>query len=90
MLDENEEEDIIEFTGENGKISLSCFTHGKLKLVQKGIAKYFDFQNPEHISQNLIQQVVEELRGNGKCISTGKSGARTSWVLDEVVKEYYT
>jgi hypothetical protein len=29
------------------------------------------------------------LRGVEKCVSTGISGARTSWVLEEIVKEYY-
>jgi hypothetical protein len=46
--------------------------------------------NPEHISQNLIQQVVDELRGIGTCVSTGKSAARTSRVLDIIVKDYYS
>ena len=27
--------------------------------------------------------------GIGKCVSTGQSAARTSWVLDEMVKGYY-
>jgi hypothetical protein len=47
------------------------------------------FENPEHIQQNLVKQVVNELRGEGKCASTGVSAARTSWVLDEMVKSYY-
>ena len=48
-----------------------------------------EFENPEHISQNLVQQVVNELRGEGSCVSTGESAARTAWVLDEMVKGYY-
>ena len=48
------------------------------------------FDNPEHISQNLVQQVVNELRGGEKSVSTGTSAARTSRVLDEIVKDYYS
>ena len=46
-------------------------------------------ENPENISHFLIQQVVGELSGEGKCVSTGSSAARTNWVLGEAVKKYY-
>ncbi|MCD6355238.1 MAG: Gfo/Idh/MocA family oxidoreductase [Prolixibacteraceae bacterium] len=90
VVDENSIEDEIEIVGESGKISLPCFSPaGVLKLkTAKGIEE-MNFTNPKHISQNLVQQVVEELRGNGKCVSTGISAARTNWVLGEIIKEYY-
>jgi hypothetical protein len=34
--------------------------------------------------------VVEDLRGENECVSTGKTAARTSAVLDEMVKNYYS
>ena len=89
VVDKNSIEDEIEIIGEKGKISLPCFSHGKLKLTTKENIIELEFNNPEHISQNLVQQVVNELRGVGKCISTGVSAARTSWVLGEMVKGYY-
>lgn len=46
-------------------------------------------QYPENISHLLIQQVVNELRGKGKCVSSGSSAARTNWVLGEIVKGFY-
>jgi hypothetical protein len=45
----------------------------------------FAFEYPEHIEQPLIQTVVNELNGNGKCVSTGESAARTSWVMDQML-----
>ena len=89
VVDENSVEDFIQIVGESGEISMPCFSHGKLNLKTSEGTETFEFKNPEHISQNLVEQVVNELRGNGKCVSTGESAARTSWVLDEVVKEYY-
>jgi predicted dehydrogenase len=83
-------EDEIEIICENGQISFSCFSHGKVKLTTKKGITEFEFTNPAHISQNLVQQVVEELRGVGKCVSTGISAARTSRVLDEMVRDYYS
>ncbi|MDX1284878.1 MAG: Gfo/Idh/MocA family oxidoreductase [Draconibacterium sp.] len=89
VVDENSERDEIEIIGEKGKLSLPCFSPGNLKVTKNGETKEMSFQNPHHISQNLVQQVVDELRGVGKCVSTGESAARTSWVLDEMVKNYY-
>lgn len=83
------EEDTIEITGTKGKISFSCFQHGDVKLITPQGEVSFSFQNPINISHYLIQQVVDELRGEGKCASTGYSAARTSKVLEEVVCEYY-
>ena len=83
------EEDVIEITGTKGKIIFSCFQHGDVKLVTEERTSFFNFQNPENISANLIRQVVEELQGNGQCISTGYSAARTNWVMGEITKDYY-
>ncbi|MGE5427908.1 MAG: Gfo/Idh/MocA family protein [Methylococcaceae bacterium] len=83
------EEDIIEITGTKGKISFASFQHGDVKLKTQQGEVSLTFRNPENISHYLIQQVVNELRGEGKCASTGISAARTSKVLEEIVREYY-
>jgi hypothetical protein len=46
-------------------------------------------ERPENIQFYLIEQIVKALSGKGDVVSTGISAARTSWVMDEVVKEYY-
>ena len=35
----------------------------------------------------MIASIVAELRGEGRCPSTGISAARTSRVMDEIMKE---
>ena len=40
------------------------------------------FDIPVNIQQPLIQTIIDELRGNGKCPSTGVSGARTNDVME--------
>lgn len=42
--------------------------------------------DPPHVQQPLIQQVVDELTGVGKCSSTGETAARTSWVMDRMLE----
>jgi len=89
VVDVEQAADEIVITGELGEIKLSCFALGPLYVKMKKEESELVFENPQHISQNLVEQVVNELRGEGKCISTGISAARTSWVLDEIVKDYY-
>lgn len=90
VVDKNSEKDEIEIIGEKGKITLSCFAFpDRLRLVTDKVDTDMKFDNPKHISQNLVQQIVDELRGVGTCVSTGESAARTSWVLDNMVKDYY-
>lgn len=90
VVEESNEKDEIEIIGEKGKITLPCFSPGKVKITTSEGVVELGFNNPEHISQNLVQQVVDELKGKGKCVSTGDSAARTSWVLDEMVNNYYS
>nr|WP_320022188.1 Gfo/Idh/MocA family oxidoreductase [uncultured Draconibacterium sp.] len=89
VVDKKSEEDYIQIIGEKGEICLPCFKHGDVIVKNKKGTEQLSFINPQHISQNLVEQVVNELLGNGACVSTGKSAARTSWVLDEMVKDYY-
>ncbi len=89
IVDKSTETDLIEITGDKGKLTLPCFQHGDLLLEnQTGIHK-FSFVNPGNIQRNLIQQVVNSLLGRSACISTGITAARTSWVMEEIVKGYY-
>ena len=89
VVPKGSEEDIIEITGTKGKLSFSSFQHGDVKLTSPEGTVSFSFQNPENIQHHLILQVVQELLGEGKCVSTGISAARTSWGLEEVVRGYY-
>ena len=90
VVGEGAEADSIEIIGEAGRLSLPCFSHGSLVLENRGGIREMKFNNPRHISRNLVQQVVDELRGVGTCVSTGISAARTSRVLDEMVSNYYS
>ena len=89
VTDASAEKDEIEIIGDKGKIILPCFTHGKVKIITPEEIAEMGFQNPEHIQQNLVKQIIDELHGKGKCVSTGESAARTSWVLSEMVRGYY-
>lgn len=81
--------DSIEITGEKGIISFSCFSFEPIILENENGRQEFINERPEHVQYFLIEQVVKALSGEGEAVSTGITGARTSRVMDEVVKEYY-
>jgi predicted dehydrogenase len=90
VVSQDTDEDMIEISGTKGKLSFSCFRHGEVKLQQSGEETSFSFQNPENISHLLIRQVVNKFRGEGQCVSTCYTAARTNWVMEEIVKQFYS
>jgi predicted dehydrogenase len=80
--------DRLTFLGSAGEITTPVF--GDEDVVARtaaGIERYA-FARPPHVHQFLIQTIVDELAGRGRCESTGDSGARASWVLEQCVKRY--
>ena len=90
VVDEKSEEDSIEIHGTTGKIKFSCFDLGNVELTTKEGTQKFSFTNPENISFLLVQQLVGALQGKNDCVSTMYSAARTNYVLEEIVKSYYS
>jgi len=81
--------DYFEVVGEKGIIKTSTFTWEPIVLVNGNGRREFAHERPENIQLHLIEQIVSALSGKGEVVSTGISAARTSWVMDEVVREYY-
>ncbi len=71
--------------GSEGIIKFHFFTGSKVEVRSTTLHKTFDFDFPKHIQQPLIQTIIDELHGNGKCPSDGISGARTNWVMGEIL-----
>lgn len=83
------EEDTIEIIGSDGKITFSTFGVIPVRLTTSDGEEIFEYENPNNIQYYLIESIVNELLGRGTCPSTGISAARSSKIMDEVVKEYY-
>lgn len=82
-------DDTLEFFGPSGRITLRFFSDEPVRLETARGAEWFDYPNPPHVAQPLIQTVVDDLLGRGSCPSTGESARRTSVVMDRVLTEYY-
>jgi predicted dehydrogenase len=83
------ERDSIEIFGDKGVIRFSTFSFDPIVLINSSGIKEFVNERPENVQYYLIEQIVKALSGNGEAVSTGVSGARTSRVMDEIVREYY-
>ena len=81
--------DILEIIGESGMIKTSSFSFEPIVLHNKNGRQEFVNERPENVQYYLIGQIVKALSGKGNVVSTGITAARTSRVMDEVVKEYY-
>jgi len=81
--------DYFEVVGEKGIIKTSTFTYEPIVLINGNGRREFINERPENIQFYLIEQIVKALSGKGEVVSTGISAARTSRVMDEVVREYY-
>jgi predicted dehydrogenase len=82
-------EDRLRITGSAGEISCSVFGDEPLQLSTAAGDETIARPNPRHIQLPLIQTIVDELRGHGRCPSTGATAARTSAVMDTVLAAYY-
>lgn len=83
------ERDSIEIFGEKGSVKFSTFTFTPIVLINESGRKEFVNERPENVQYYLIDQIVKDLSGKGHSSSTGLTGARTSRVMEEIVKDYY-
>jgi predicted dehydrogenase len=74
--------DQMRFTGTAGTLATPIFADGDVVIEANGMREVLPIRNPPHVHQPLIQTIVDELDGRGRCESTGESGARASWDLD--------
>jgi 1,5-anhydro-D-fructose reductase (1,5-anhydro-D-mannitol-forming) len=82
--------DSIVFTGSSGEIATAVRADEDVVVIRGGQPSLYRFRNPPHVHQPLVQTIVDELRGKGRCESTGESGARSAWVTDLCLETYYS
>ena len=75
--------DRIRFVGSEGHLVTPIFADADVVVTRAGRDDVHAVRNPSHVHQPLIQTIVDELQGRGRCESTAESGGRTSWVLDQ-------
>jgi predicted dehydrogenase len=84
-----EKTDVMTFIGSEGELRTPIFSDTDVVVTRGAERRVIEVRNPPHVHQPLIQTIVDEMHGRGRCESTGETGARTSWVLDQCVQRYY-
>ena len=85
----SERSDKIEIWGERAKLSMSCFGGDDLQLQTADGVQTLDGAAPQPVQLGLVQTIVDELRGQGTALSTGRSALRTMEAMDAVLSDYY-
>lgn len=81
-------EDFVEIVGSKGRITFEFFSDGPLTLINEAGTQAADIPNPPHVQQPFIQSIVDDLNGVAPCPGDVESAVRSTWVADEVLKDY--
>ncbi|MFE8697714.1 Gfo/Idh/MocA family protein [Cytobacillus sp. FJAT-53684] len=82
-----EDVDTNEIIGSKGKITFSTFGHNPVMLTTSCKTEQWEFPAIQHVHQPLVERIVADLTtGSDQTPSTGVTGARTNWAMDELVK----
>ena len=84
--DQNDE--YVEVTGSRGALRFSVTRAAPIQITASGRMREMPIADPPHVQQPLIQSIVDELNGEGRCPSSGESALRTARVLDALVGEF--
>lgn len=80
--------DLVEIIGSKGKITFECFTDKPIELYTNKGLETFNYPNPQHVQQPMIQSIVNELLDKGQSYSDVEGALRTSKITNDIVKEY--
>lgn len=78
-------------TGTTGTMEFSV--HGKMDVLIRDAAgnllNVMEIRDPVTVEQPMVQSVVEDLLGLGRCESRAEDALSTYWVIDRVLDDYY-
>ena len=81
--------DRTELVGTRGRITYATFGDAPVTVETAAGVQELTLPFPEHVQQPLIQTIVDELTGRGRCPSTAANGARATRVMDRLLSAYY-
>lgn len=79
------QKDLVEVTGEKGRLSFSVFSFDPIVHFDGKQETRYSTVQPEHIQMPFISTIVSQLRGEGRCPSTGRTASVTSRVMDQIL-----
>ena len=86
-IDKENEKDICEIVGSEGKLSFSVFGEQKIFLTKNGTSEVIAFTPPQHVQQPMIEKVVEYFLDLGTNPCSGQDGAEIMKLLDSFTEK---
>ena len=83
----NDRRDRIEIIGSDGRIEFSVFQEQPVQLFNNRAEESVFIDNPTHIQQHHVDNILAHLHGQGQHPSTGYSAAKTSWLMEQIFRE---
>ncbi len=77
-----------EVVGARGRIRFSTSQPVPIRIYRGDAVEELPVADPDHVHQPMIQTIVDELNGSGKCASTGETAARTALVMESILAEF--
>ncbi|MEZ4669585.1 MAG: Gfo/Idh/MocA family oxidoreductase [Anaerolineae bacterium] len=71
--------------GTKGQLSFAVFVPSPFTLTTAAGTQTIDLGYPAHVHQPMVESIIAELNGEGRCPSTGTSAAHASWVFDQIL-----
>lgn len=82
------EQEMNEVIGATGRLRFATTRPDPIELIRGDRAERIAIDDPPHVHQPLIQSIVDEINGVGRCPSTGETGLETCLVTDEILGAY--
>jgi predicted dehydrogenase len=85
--DAEEDADRTTVIGTAGSLSFCTARPEPTHVVRGNTSSRIELPDPPHVHQPLVQTIVDEMAGQGRCPSTGASAARTARVIDIILRD---
>jgi len=79
--------DRIRIVGTEGSIAFSVFNFEPIVLTQMGKDKAFTFENPAHIQEPFIHNILQHLREKEPALCTSKEAINVAWAMDRIMRK---
>jgi len=82
-----EEKDLCEIVGSEGKISFPVFEHRKITIVKNGETTIIPFEPLLHVQQPLITKIVDYFLDLGPNPCTAEDGVKSMWLMEQFTRK---
>lgn len=80
-------EDKVRIVGSDGELSFSVFGEEPIEVITSNEVEQVFIENPKHIQQYHVENMVKHLQLGVKHPSIGKTAMHTAWIMDSILNK---